>query len=140
MITADKRSQGISRTVFGVLNALPLVAEAASIGHGGAEEVARGQSRGRRRRIVETSASQGRFPGQTSVTAPILPLPTRTELLRGIGVPAGTFSDEVLAQIGRVSAVDDDMLRLMQAGRAPTPLLADTIDRFRIDQDLAGAG
>lgn len=46
------------------------------------------------------------------------------------------FSDEVLAQIAKVSAVDDDMLRLMQTGRPPTPLLADTISRFKIDQDL----
>ena len=32
------------------------------------------------------------------------------------------------------------MLRLMQAGRAPTPLLVDTIERFRIDQEVSGLG
>ena len=51
-----------------------------------------------------------------------------------------SFSDDVLAQIGRVSAVDDDMLRLMHTGRPPTPLLADTISRFKLDQELGGAG
>lgn len=125
--TPDKRSQGITRTVFGVLNALPLVAEAGSISHEGAGETG----------VAKALEGSG-APSKPSETASVLSLPARTELLRGVGVPAGTFSDEVLAQIGRVSAIDDDMLRLMQAGRAPTPLLADTIERFRIDQEVAG--
>ncbi|MGY2340486.1 dermonecrotic toxin domain-containing protein [Pseudomonas sp. SDO5532_S415] len=133
--TADKRSQGVTRTVFGVLNALPLVAEAASIGHGGAEEGPFAKA-GERSRESSTPPEAGPVHGPDITATPALPLPTRTDLLRGVGVPAGTFSDEVLAQIGRVSAVDNDMLRLMQAGRAPTPLLADTIDRFRIDQEV----
>ena len=66
-------------------------------------------------------------------------MPTRLELLRGIGPSVASFSDEMLVQIGKVSAVDDDMLRLMQAGRPPTPLLADTISRFRIDQELGAS-
>nr|WP_322784172.1 leucine-rich repeat domain-containing protein [Pseudomonas sp. PCH199] len=86
----------------------------------------------------ESSAHHGTEVSESAVNkAPILPMPTRVDLLRGVGAPAGTFSDEVLAQIGKVSAVDDDMLRLMQAGRAPTPLLADTVDRFRIDQEVS---
>ncbi len=134
--TASDRSQGLTRTVFGLLNALPLAAGVASLSregadvatlvrteHGGAEPLAQSGSRA----ISESAV----------IESPILPLPTRVDLLRGVGAPVGTFSDEVLAQIGKVSAVDDDMLRLMQAGRTPTPLLADTIDRFRIDQEVA---
>ena len=128
--TADKRSQGVSRTVFGLLNALPLAAEAASIGRDGVEgrALAKAGDGGETATHYESAAS----------AMPVRPLPTRVDLLRGVGAPAGIFSDEVLAHIGKVSAVDDDMLRLMQAGRAPTPMLADTIDRFRIDQDIAG--
>ncbi|MGY2258935.1 leucine-rich repeat domain-containing protein [Pseudomonas sp. SDO55104_S430] len=119
--TADQRSQGAVRTVFGLLNALPLVAEAASIGRDGAE-------------------AGELITAPVADTKPGLPPLSRIDLLRGVGAPAGTFSDEVLAQIGTVSAVDDDMLRLIQAGRAPTPLLADTIERFRIDQEAANLG
>ncbi len=63
---------------------------------------------------------------------------TRTDLLSGIGVPQGTFSEEVLSQIARVSDVGNDMLRVIQAGRPPTPMLADTLARFRLDQEVAG--
>nr|WP_180205436.1 DUF6543 domain-containing protein [Pseudomonas sp. SbOxS1]NYU05534.1 hypothetical protein [Pseudomonas sp. SbOxS1] len=136
--TSEIRSQGISRTVFGLLNALPLVTEAASIGHGGAEEGSIKAGEGGRESSKPPAA--GPVSGADIGETPVLSLPTRTDLLRGIGAPAGTFSDEVLAQIGRVSVVDDDMLRLMQAGRAPTPLLGDTIDRFRIDQEVAALG
>jgi hypothetical protein len=135
--TASKRSQGVARTVFGLLNALPLAAEAASIGRDGAEGGALAKAGNDGGESAAHSA-----PGSISESAtdivPTLPATTRVDLLRGVGVPAGTFSDEVLAQIGRVSEVDDDMLRLMQAGRAPTPMLADTINRFRIDQEVAG--
>lgn len=59
--------------------------------------------------------------------------------MRGIGPSVASFSDDLLAQIGKVSAIDDDMLRLMQTGRPPTPLLADTISRFKLDQELGQA-
>ncbi|VVP82703.1 hypothetical protein PS918_02457 [Pseudomonas fluorescens] len=135
--TASQRSQGVTRTVFGLLNALPLATGVASLSKEGAElgtltHVER-EGNGSSGPIHETAPAQP--PRQ-----PELPLPTRTELLRGVGAPAGTFTDDVLAQIGRVSAVDDDMLRLMQAGRSPTPQLADTIDRFRIDQEVTALG
>ncbi|WP_077045183.1 dermonecrotic toxin domain-containing protein [Pseudomonas sp. KK4] len=125
--TASERSQGVTRTVFGVLNALPLAAGVASIGREGVEEGV----------LIEDGIVGGSASGSIADSA-VSATPTRVDLLRGVGAPADTFSDEVLAQIGRVSAVDDDMLRLMQAGRAPTPLLADTIQRFRIDQDVVG--
>ncbi|WP_433735455.1 dermonecrotic toxin domain-containing protein [Pseudomonas putida] len=133
--TADKRSEGVTRTVFGLLNALPLVEGVASLHSEG------GVVAGPARAIhIEGESSVGPSLPAVDAEAPIHPisrLPSRVDLLRGIGAPTGTFSDEVLAQIGKVSAVDDDMLRLMQAGRAPTPMLADTIDRFRIDQEVA---
>lgn len=125
--TASERSQGVTRIVFGVLNALPLAAGVASIGREGVEEG-----------VLIEERIVGESPSGSIADSAVSAIQTRVDLLRGIGAPAGTFSDEVLAQIGRVSAVDDDMLRLMQAGRAPTPLLADTIQRFRIDQDVAG--
>lgn len=131
--TASQRSQGVTRTVFGLLNALPLAEGLGSLKN---EEEAPG--------AISKSEHQGAPIQETS--APPAPLPperpplTRAHLLRGIGAPAGTFTDEVLAQIGKVSAVDDDMLRLMQAGRVPTPLLGDTIDRFRIDQEVMALG
>ncbi|NUU36066.1 leucine-rich repeat domain-containing protein [Pseudomonas sp. C2B4] len=135
--TASQRSEGVARTVFGLLNALPLAMGVASLGKDGAELAV----------VINAERESGGASGSIEEPAvaptprqPQLPLPTRTELLRGVGAPAGTFTDEVLAQIGKVSAVDDDMLRLMQSGRAPTPLLADTVDRFRIDQDVTALG
>ncbi|MBD9442800.1 dermonecrotic toxin domain-containing protein [Pseudomonas sp. PDM04] len=130
--TASQRAQGASRTVFGLLNALPLAADAASIARDGVETGVLS------REVGEGELTPGPIADVALSAPPKLPMPTRVELLRGIGAPAGTFSDEVLAQIGRVSAIDDDMLRLMQAGRPPTPLLADTVERFRIDQEVAG--
>jgi hypothetical protein len=124
---ASQRTQGMTRTVFGLLNALPMAAGVASIGREGVEEGV----------VIEKEAviqSAAKPFADSVASAPL----TRVDLLRGVGAPPDMFSDEVLAQIGRVCAVDDDMLRLMQAGRAPTPLLADTVERFRIDQDVAG--
>lgn len=138
--TSSKRSQGVTRTVFGLLNALPLAAGVASLSSEGADVVALAKTEqgGGEPLAHSGGGSAVELPVTQVLVQPILPLPTRLDLLRGIGAPAGTFSDEVLAQISKVSAVDDDMLRLMQAGRAPTPLLADTVDRFRIDQEVAG--
>jgi len=130
--TAEQRSEGVTRTVFGLLNALPLVADATSaIG----EEAQAGKLIPSQDLPREPAA--GPHPEPTALPAPPPgPMPSRVDLLRGVGAPAGTFSDEVLAQIGKVSAVDNDMLRLMQSGRPPTPLLADTIERFSIDQEV----
>ncbi|HEF4759541.1 TPA: hypothetical protein SAN82_001962 [Pseudomonas putida] len=128
--TAQKRSDGISRSVFGLLNALPLAAGVASLSH---EEAALARAES----IADESSTVSAAKGADAIgPAPVRSTLTREDLLRGIGAPVGTFSDEVLAQIAKVSAVDDDMLRLMQAGREPTPLLADTIERFRIDQEV----
>ena len=139
--SSSERAAGVTRTVFGLLNALPLAGAGAAL---------RGET-AEARAFAERVRDPGAAPRE-EVTRPMpdqvvtptpgpssLKLPTRVELLRKIGPSVASFSDEVLAQIGKVSAVDDDMLRLMQNGRPPTPLLVDTISRFRIDQELGQA-
>ncbi|MDZ4323585.1 MAG: NEL-type E3 ubiquitin ligase domain-containing protein [Pseudomonas sp.] len=127
--TSRHRSEGVTRTVFGLLNALPV----------GAEVALKGETA-----IVDSAAEELRPESEVAVAPtpdPVNVTPaSRVELIRAIGPSVASFSDEVLAQIGKVSAIDDDMLRLMQAGRSPTPLLADTISRFRIDHDLGPVG
>ncbi|QZP31221.1 dermonecrotic toxin domain-containing protein [Pseudomonas sp. DR48] len=134
--TSSQRSEGLTRTVFGLLNALPMI---------GGASVLKGEA-AQAEHVAEPGPEPEVNPQAVEVrTAPtVAPMPgpalNRIALLRGVGPSVASFSDEVLAQIGTVSAVDDDMLRLIQAGRAPTPLLADTISRFKIDQDLGPAG
>ena len=123
--TSNERSEGVTRTVFGLLNALPIAAEVALKG----ETAVAHPEEGGVRPAPEMPVAPTLQP--TSLT-----LPTRVELIRGIGSSVASLSDDVLAQIGKVSAIDDDMLRLMHTGHPPTPLLADTISRFKIDQDL----
>ncbi|MHC8411759.1 dermonecrotic toxin domain-containing protein [Pseudomonas sp. Hz4] len=136
--TAEKRSEGVTRTVFGLLNALPLAGAVAALKGEGA-------SAGRVAETLHESSepvsepSSELLPDATPLLTPgqappsVLP---RLELIRGVCAPFASFSDEVLGQIARISTVDDDMLRLMQFGRAPTPLLLDTISRFKLDQAL----
>ncbi|KQV17870.1 hypothetical protein ASC74_02960 [Pseudomonas sp. Root329] len=136
--TSSDRASGVTRTVFGLLNALPLA------GAGAALKVEATEAGAIAERVHEPGVApreEVARPTPYQAVAPTpglsnLTLPTRVELLRGIGPSVASFSDEMLVQIGKVSTVDDDMLRLMQAGRPPTPLLADTISRFRIDQEL----
>ncbi|MGE8185962.1 dermonecrotic toxin domain-containing protein [Pseudomonas sp. NPDC086278] len=139
--TSSDRAAGVTRTVFGLLNALPLAGAGAALKREGAEAGV----------VAERAHEPGAHPtveGVRPVADPVagssastgVPPLNRVELIRGIGPPVASFSDEVLAQIGKVSAIDDDMLRLMHGGRPPTPLLADTFSRFRIDQELAQAG
>lgn len=134
--TPSLRSEGRTRTVFGLLNALPMLgAESALKGN-----FAEADSMAERVREPGTDpGEQGPRPASDATVAPTS-LSNRIGLIRGIGPSVASFSDEVLAQIAKVSAIDDDMLRLMHTGRPPTPLLADTISRFRIDQDLGPAG
>ncbi|MCU1752094.1 dermonecrotic toxin domain-containing protein [Pseudomonas sp. 6D_7.1_Bac1] len=136
--TPDERSEGITRIVFGLLNALPLVAAGAAIKT--EEHVAVAGSEPDLVSVVTEEPSPGERPFVTRDVAPPAPSADRAALMRGIGPSVQAFSDEVLTQIAHVSAVDDDVLRLIHVGqRAPSPLLADTISRFRIDQDLEHA-
>jgi hypothetical protein len=128
--TPSERKEGITRMVFGLLNALPLAGAGADVGAVRAE--AEAKALGPSEHVaIETSAEE-----RETVPSGL----SRLELIRGIGPSVASFSDEVLSQIGKVSAVDDDMLRLINASRTPTPLLADTISRFKLDQELGGAG
>lgn len=138
----DDLSKGVTRTVFGVLNALPVLGSAAlELASAGTEAaVASAEHSGIpavRFEAQDASLLKGDLLNALAPTTrvPVQSL-TRVELLRGIGTSVESFSDEVLAQIGKVSMVDNDMLRLIGSGRAATPLLADTINRFKIDQDL----
>jgi hypothetical protein len=102
--TAEQRSEGVTRIVFGLLNALPLVAGAASAVGEGAQAGELITPEG-----VQAEPSAGPHPQPVHIAVPEQPprsLPSRVDLLRGVGAPAGTFSDEVLAQIGKASAVD----------------------------------
>jgi hypothetical protein len=125
--TPEQRSEGVTRTVFGLLNALPLVG---AVGALKGEEKIAGTLHEPGEPSSEPHPGTLAKPVAGSVPASVS---TRIELLREVCAPHAAFSDEVLGQIARVSTVDDDMLRLMQAGRPPTPLLADTITRFKLD-------
>ena len=131
--TVEQRSAGMTRTLFGLLNALPMVEAGAVI---------RGEEGG----LAEAATVGNEAPGLESaitarpasaVAAPFDAAAQRLYLLRGLGALTGGFSDEVLRQIGRICDLSDEMLATMQAGRRPlAPILADTLDRFRIDQAL----
>ncbi|MGF6091725.1 dermonecrotic toxin domain-containing protein [Pseudomonas sp. 18173] len=134
--TPEQRSEGITRTVFGLLNALPLAGAGAALKGEGSSAKALGET-------LDESGEPIREPGAhplPEVTikpepAPATPV-TRLELMRSVCTPLAAFSDEVLGQIARISSVDDDLLRSMQAGHPLTPLLADTISRFQLEQTL----
>ncbi|MBU6957920.1 leucine Rich Repeat (LRR)-containing protein [Pseudomonas sp. CVAP len=136
--TSEERSAGVTRTIFGLLNALPLAAEGAAIK---AEEhaVGIGSEPGPAPALVDEPLSGEPWLVAGNV-APSAAAAERAQLMRGIGPSVESFSDEVLAQIAHVSPVDDDVLRLMHTGqRSPAPMLADTISRFTLDQDLQRA-
>ncbi|MBC3244749.1 leucine-rich repeat domain-containing protein [Pseudomonas lurida] len=60
-----------------------------------------------------------------------------TTLMRRLGPRTLGLSDEQLAHIRRISATDDGALRKMHLNQhTPPPLLADTLERFRVDQAL----
>ncbi|SUD31192.1 leucine-rich repeat-containing protein [Pseudomonas fluorescens] len=61
----------------------------------------------------------------------------RLTLLRRLGPITDGFSDETLRGIGDVSGVSDDVLRKVHLDGLPVPaVLADTLERFRVDQDV----
>lgn len=61
----------------------------------------------------------------------------RSTLLRRLGYQVDTLSDTQLARARDVSATHDNTLRHMHATQqTPPPLLADTLKRFKIDQQL----
>ena len=61
----------------------------------------------------------------------------RLTLLRRLGPITEGFSDETLRVVGNVSGVHDDLLRKVHLDGLPVPaVLADTLERFRADQDV----
>lgn len=133
--TSSQRSEGVTRTVFGLLNAVPL-AGGVFLPEGVAAET---EALAKTDEVISEPPLLTLETQVSSLPRPAAPV--RLALLRGIGPLVEAFSDEMLMQIGQISLIDDDMLRLMQSGRRPpTPLLADTISRFQIDQDLQASG
>lgn len=125
--TTTERSQGMTRTVFGLLNALPLFSERAIA------PPEQASVKVVQREPIAARAAAEQPVVTTESSAPIA-------LLRGIGPSVERFSHDVLLQIRHVSGVSDDALRLLQTdGRAPSPILQDTISRFAIDGDLQHA-
>ncbi|MBC8998554.1 hypothetical protein IAI51_18645 [Pseudomonas sp. N40(2020)] len=131
--TSSDRSAGVTRTVFGLLNALPLAAGVATLKGEGSEVAVLGEVA--KVEDEKTPISEDKPPVAVTLPAPVEP-PTRLSLLRGIGTPVDIFSDEVLLQIGKFSSVSDDVLRMIRTGRQPDPMLTDIISRFRIDQEV----
>lgn len=128
--TSQKRSEGVSRSVFGLLNALPLFAGVASL---------QGE-----RRAVETVRELEAAPASPEVGLAKLPVESPSESvaltqvtrLREVGESVAGLSDEVLQQIVQVCGIDDEVLKLIRTqGKAP-PLLSDTISRFRLEHAL----
>lgn len=61
----------------------------------------------------------------------------RQTLLRRLGPITEEFSDQSLSVIGEVSGVDDDTLRKVHMDGLPVPaVLADTLEQFRVDQEV----
>ncbi|UWF51779.1 hypothetical protein NYP20_12770 [Pseudomonas sp. N3-W] len=62
----------------------------------------------------------------------------RLTLLRRMGHHTEAFSDDALNTIGDISGVQDEVLRKMHVDGLPVPsLLADTLQRFRIDREVS---
>lgn len=129
-MTTTERSQGITRTVFGLLNALPLFTEST---FSPAEHL---RVKGVQREPVAARLTAGQ-PVVATASPGIVTVAERIAMMQGIGPSVERFTHEVLLQIRHVSGVGDDALRLLQTdGRAPSPILQDTISRFAIDADL----
>ncbi|VVP49028.1 hypothetical protein PS903_05178 [Pseudomonas fluorescens] len=150
--THAQQTEGLTRTVFGLLNALPLFLKAGAGLAGDADGAG--------------SAIQPLADGETVLTPepgttpeplpvePIHPAPgiafqppgteglaltewTRPQLMRGFGDGVEGLSDEALEQARRVSGVSDDHLRFLHAeGLPPQGILADTILRFKLDKEV----
>ena len=143
----DQVNEGVTRTVFGLLNALPLLIKG---GTGLADSV----SEPPREPAVSDKTpaepeAQEKPGGQSSTPQPEphdvfippgaegVPISqwTRPQLMRGFGRAVEGLSDERLELIRQVSGVTDEQLRLqLTTGARPQGLLADTLLRFNITQ------
>ncbi|WP_412071660.1 dermonecrotic toxin domain-containing protein [Pseudomonas fluorescens] len=134
----EHRKEGLTRTVFGLLNALPLAFEV-----GGGKPDINVPSPGEKlpEPVIVEPAPIDPGPGVSPAPGGSVDLPlaewSRPRLMRCIGPSVESFSEETLEQVRKVSGIDDNGLRLLHAEhRAPRGILADTISRFKIDQDL----
>lgn len=143
---AEKRNEGVERMVFGLLNALPLLAMAGA----GVAEAERGPRVNVEVPIAEKT-EQATGTQTVDLPPPVLADPgivfwppgteglplsewSRAQLMRGFGPAVEGLPAETLEQIRQVSGVADDHLRVMIAnGRQPEGLLADTLVRFKTE-------
>lgn len=150
--THAQQQEGLTRTVFGLLNALPLLFKA---GVGLAEVAGDADATGTvSKPVVVGEAVPAPEPGSALEPLPVEPAPgisfrptgteglalsewTRPQLMRGFGESVAGLSDETLEQIRQVSGVTDDHLRyLLTEGQPPQGILADTIVRFKLDKEV----
>ncbi|MBV4458133.1 hypothetical protein KVG96_09255 [Pseudomonas sp. COR58] len=122
--SAQAQSEGLTRTVFGLLNALPVAGELAAV-----------KSEARAWRASEEGAPALLPAGEMAGDA-LEPAAARLAALRGLGEPVASFTDEALAQIERVVGWSDEERQLTGDGSTTFPLLADAIDRFRLEQAI----
>ncbi|OKO47442.1 leucine-rich repeat domain-containing protein [Pseudomonas sp. BTN1] len=147
--THAEQAKGLTRVVFGLLNALPLIVKAGTA-------LARDVDAAAQAVKVPESETPG-APEPVPESLPALPVKppsgiplqppgtegleltqwTRPQLMRGFGDAVEGLSDETLEQIRQVSDVSDDHLRYLHAeGLAPQGILADTIVRFKLDSEV----
>lgn len=142
----DQVNEGVTRTVFGALNALPLLIKGGIGLSGRALERSPESSAVLSDNVVvepETSPEPEVVSSLPEVQAPEVFTPpgtqnvpvsqwTRPQLMRGFGRAVEGVSDETLEVIRQVSGVTDDQLRLqLTTGARPQGLLADTLLRFK---------
>ena len=130
--TTDARSAGVGRTLFGLLNALPLIHAAGVLK--GAENAAAASAP-----VVSGDATLAAERVVSDAAASVNGAPISSGLLRVLMPESALFSDAALRSIDQVCGLDADMLTLMQSGHPPPPILTDTVSRFRIDLDLQQA-
>ncbi|MFJ4193126.1 dermonecrotic toxin domain-containing protein [Pseudomonas sp. NPDC089534] len=121
---AQTQSEGLTRTVFGLLNALPMAGELTAL-----------KNEARALRASEEGAPAllpaGKVSGGTREAATVRPA-----ALRALGESVASFTDEALRQIERVVTWGNEERQLTGDGRTPFPLLADAINRFRLEQAI----
>jgi hypothetical protein len=130
--TTGARWSGVGRTLFGLLNALPAI-------HAGAlmktEEQAVAAA-------LPSVAAEVPLVIDHAVSDAVTALDTvqsRIVQLRRLVAETAQFSDETLQNIDQVCGLDANLLARMADGHPPPPIVADTLNRFGLDQQLQQA-
>ncbi|MGE8148079.1 dermonecrotic toxin domain-containing protein [Pseudomonas frederiksbergensis] len=127
--TTDERWGGVGRTLFGLLNALPVIKAGA---------VLKGEARAAEASVPGVVGKSAQT-AEHAVSDTVATLQSRIAQLRTLVPETAAFGDDALRAIDQVCELDSNALALLQAGQPPSPILADTLNRFRIDQALQQA-